>query len=120
MGSYDFVDVAELPGEGPGGAVKKLRRALGVRAFGFNYFELPPGREGHEHDERASKHEEVIFVVAGSGMLRVDGEELDLRPGRFVRIDPEATRCPVAGEDGLTFVTIGAPVGGRYEPPSWG
>ena len=32
-------------GEGPGGAVRKVRRALGARAFGFNYFTIPPGRD---------------------------------------------------------------------------
>jgi quercetin dioxygenase-like cupin family protein len=120
MARYSVADVDELPGEGPGGAVKKVRRALGAQAFGFNYFELPPGVEGREHDETESSQEEVMFVVAGSGSLRVDGDEIDLKPGRFVRLDPSAVRCPVAGPDGLTFVTFGSPVNERYEPPSWG
>ena len=74
MERYSFVDVDELPGEGPGGAVKKLRRALGAHAFGFNYFELAPDAEGVEHDETESSQEEVMFVVAGSGRLRIDGD----------------------------------------------
>ena len=37
------------------------------------------------------------------GRLRVDGDEIDLKPGRFVRLDPSAVRCPVAGPDGLTL-----------------
>ncbi len=117
---YSWVDVHELPGEGPGGAVRKLRRALDVRAFGFNHFTLPPGATGLEHDERGSGQEEVMLVLSGSGVLRVDGEELELSPGRVVRLDPETTRCPVAGNDGLVFVAFGAPVGGGYEPPAWG
>jgi hypothetical protein len=28
--------------------------------------------------------------------------------GTFLRFDPETTRCPVAGPDGLTFVAVGA------------
>jgi quercetin dioxygenase-like cupin family protein len=120
MASYSVVDVDELPAEGPGGAVKKVRRALGASAFGFNYFQLPPGAEGHEHDEVKSGQEEVLFVVAGTGVLRVDGEEVELKAGRFVRLDPAAVRCPVAGESGLTFMTFGAPVDSGYEPPSWG
>lgn len=115
-----MVDVDELPAEGPGGAVKRVRRALGARAFGFNYFQLPPGMEGHEHDETASGQEEVMFVVAGSGRLRVDSDETELMPGRFVRLDPEAVRCPVAGDEGLTFITFGAPVHNPYQPPDWG
>jgi quercetin dioxygenase-like cupin family protein len=117
---YAFVDVDDLPGEGPGGAVKKLRRALGAQAFGFNHFQLEPGVEGVEHDETESSQEEVMFVVVGSGRLRVDGDEIELKPGRFVRLDPSARRQPVAGPNGLTFVTFGSPVNERYEPPTWG
>ena len=46
MASYDVVDVSELEGEGPGGMVRKTRRAVGARAFGFNYFVLPPNQRG--------------------------------------------------------------------------
>jgi mannose-6-phosphate isomerase-like protein (cupin superfamily) len=117
---YSVVDVAELEAEGPGGMVRKARRAVGARAFGFNYFVFPPNQEGREHDHEDSGMEEVYFVVKGSGRMVVDGEDVDLRPGRFVRVDGESTRMPVSGEDGLEFVTFGAPVDGAYEPPSWG
>src|SRR6266545_4593334 len=110
MARYSFVDVGDLPGEGPGGVVRKVRKALGAAAFGFNYFQLPAGAEGHEHDETQSGQEEVMFIVDGGGVLRVDGDEIELKRGRFVRLDPLARRCPVAGEDGLTFVTFGSPV----------
>jgi len=52
--------------------------------------------------------------------MRIDGEEVELQPGRFVRVDPAATRVPASGADGLEFVTIGAPLDRQYEPPSWG
>ena len=117
---YDVVDVSELEGEGPGGMVRKARRALGARAFGFNYFVFPPDQEGREHDHADQNQEEVYFVVKGSGRMRVDGEEVELRPGRLIRVDPASTRMPISGDEGLEFLTIGAPVGGGYEPPSWG
>jgi mannose-6-phosphate isomerase-like protein (cupin superfamily) len=117
---FSFVDAADLEGEGPGGAVRKARRALGARAFGFNYFELPANVEGRAHDHAEGNQEEVYFVLAGSGVMRLDGEEVELKQGRFLRVDPETTRCPVAGPDGLTFLAIGAPLDRRYEPPSWG
>lgn len=110
----------DLEPRGPGGVVRLVRKAIGARAFGFNWFEFPPNHEGHEHDERESGHEEVFFCVEGSGHLRVDGEAVELRKGTFVRLDPEPTRCPVSGPDGMSFLMIGAPVEGRYEPPSWG
>ena len=118
--NFGVVDVNDLEPSGPGGVVRKVRRALGTRAFGLNFFEFPPDHEGHEHDERDSGHEEVFFCVAGSGHIRIDGETVELAPGRFVRIDPEATRCPVSGADGMSFLMIGAPLHGTYEPPSWG
>ena len=117
---YDVVDVHELEGEGPGGMVRKARRALGATAFGFNYFVFPPNQEGREHDHAEENQEEVYFVVKGSGRMRVDGEEVELRPGRLVRVDPASTRMPVSGDDGLEFLTIGAPIGATYEPPAWG
>jgi mannose-6-phosphate isomerase-like protein (cupin superfamily) len=120
VASYDVVDVSELEGEGPGGMVRKARRATGARAFGFNYFVLPPNQKGREHDHAQEGQEEVYFVVRGSGRMRIGGEEVELKPGRFVRVDPDATRLPIAGPEGLEFIATGAPVGGGYQPPPWG
>jgi mannose-6-phosphate isomerase-like protein (cupin superfamily) len=64
--------------------------------------------------------EEVYFVLDGSGVMRLDGEEVELKQGRFLRVDPGTTRRPVAGPDGLVFLAIGAPLDRLYEPPSWG
>ena len=59
-------------------------------------------------------------MLKGSGVMRVDDDEIELRPGIVVRVDGLATRVPIAGGDGLEFVTFGAPVEGRYVPPEWG
>jgi uncharacterized cupin superfamily protein len=115
MASYDVVELDNL--QGP---MKKVRKALGVTSFGVNYGDLEPGQVGSEHNEEKSGQEEVYVYVRGSGRLRVDGEEIDVRPGIAVRLDPNVTRCPVAGEEGLSWVAIGAPKDGRYTPPSWG
>ena len=112
---YSVVNVDELEGSGPGGAVRFVRRALGVEAFGINWFELAPNAEGHEHDESGTGQEEVSVVVRGSGHWRVEGEDVPVREGSFVRFDPETTRRPVAGPDGMTFVSVGARRG-SYEP----
>jgi quercetin dioxygenase-like cupin family protein len=109
------VNVDELEGTGPGGAVRFVRRELGVEAFGVNWFDLPPGAAGLEHDESETQQEEVNVVVRGSGVYRVDGEEVPVREGTFIRFDPGTTRQPVAGPDGLTFVAIGARRG-SYDP----
>jgi quercetin dioxygenase-like cupin family protein len=112
---YSVVNIDEIEGAGPGGAVRFVRRELGVQAFGINWFELPPNAEGHEHNESRSGQEEVSVVVSGAGHWRVDGDEVPVRVGSFVRFDPDATRCPVAGPDGMTYVSVGARRG-SYEP----
>ena len=115
MARYDVVDFQGLEGQ-----VKKVRKALGARAFGVNFFDLPPGSEGHEHDETERDHEEVYVYVRGSGTLRLDGEELEVREGLAVRVDPVVRRQPIAGDEGLAWVAIGASRDGPYEPSDWG
>jgi mannose-6-phosphate isomerase-like protein (cupin superfamily) len=112
---YSIVNVEELEAAGPGGAVRFVRRELGVEAFGINWYELAPGAEGREHDEAETEQEEVNVVVHGSGFWRIDGEEVPVRAGTFLRFDPETVRMPVAGPDGLTFIAVGARRG-SYEP----
>jgi mannose-6-phosphate isomerase-like protein (cupin superfamily) len=112
--SYSIVNLDDIEPAGPGGAVRFVRRELGVEAFGINWFELPPNVEGREHDEADSGQEEVNVVVRGSGVYRIDGEEVPVRAGTFLRFDPETTRCPVAGADGMTLLAVGAPRG-TYE-----
>jgi mannose-6-phosphate isomerase-like protein (cupin superfamily) len=115
MAKFDVVKLEDL--EGP---VKKLRRALGVSAFGVNYFDLPPAYEGLEHNETQTNQEEVYVYVKGHGTLRLDGEEVEVREGMAVRVGPEVTRQPIAGDEGLAWVAIGAPRDGKYQPPAWG
>ena len=91
------------------GAFRKMRIALGVKAFGINQIEMPPGFAGPQHDESATSHEEVYVVLSGSGDLVVEGEHVDLLPGRYVRVDAGATRQITAGDHGLTFIAVGAP-----------
>jgi mannose-6-phosphate isomerase-like protein (cupin superfamily) len=110
-----MVNVNDLEGSGPGGMVRFVRRELDVEAFGINWFELPPGAEGREHDESESQLEEVNVIIRGSGTYRVDGEDVPVSEGTFMRFDPETTRMPIAGPDGLTMIAVGARRG-SYEP----
>jgi mannose-6-phosphate isomerase-like protein (cupin superfamily) len=112
---YSMVNVDELEHEGPGGAVRFVRRRLGVQAFGINWFEIPPNARGREHDETESQQEEVNVVIRGSGVYRIDGEDVPIRAGTFLRFDAETRRVPIAGPDGLTLIAVGARRG-SYEP----
>ena len=112
---FSVINVDEIARTGPGGAVRFVRRELGVAAFGINWYEIPPNSEGHEHDERESGQEEVNVIIRGSGVYRVDGEEVAVREGTFLRFDPETTRVPVGGPDELTMIAVGARRG-SYDP----
>jgi quercetin dioxygenase-like cupin family protein len=112
---YSTIDVEEIEGEGPGGAVRFVRRRLGVEAFGINWFEIPPNSPGREHDESDTGQEEVNVCIRGSGVYRVEGEEVPVRVGSFFRFDPGTMRQPVAGPDGMTLIAVGARRG-SYEP----
>ena len=112
---YSMVHVDDLPPEGPGGAVRFVRRHLGVGAFGINWFEIPPNAEGRQHNEEETQQEEVNVIISGAGVYRVEGEEIPVRRGSVLRFDPETTRVPVAGPEGMTMIAVGARRG-SYEP----
>jgi len=94
--------------EARNGVFKPLTAPLGVGAFKINQLSLPAGGEGPEHDHTADGQDEVYVVIAGSGTLLVDGQEFELRPGNAVFCSPDARRQMQAGEEGLTWVGIGA------------
>src|SRR5918911_5335604 len=76
-------------GEGPG--FRKIRRALGVTAFGVNAIELPPGYETgrHFHEEQ----EELYFVHQGRVMFTFnDDSRHELGPGGLARVDASTVR----------------------------
>jgi len=89
---------------------KPVAAELGARAIKVNRFDSQPGQPGKEHDEVESGQEEIYVPVRGTGVLRIGDEEIELEPGRFVLVEPEATRQVVAGEDGLSYVVVGAVV----------
>ena len=67
---HSFGSIDEL---GDGYGFRKVRQALGVKAFGVNAIVYPPGYEGflHYHDEQ----DELYFVHSGTALFEVDGEE---------------------------------------------
>jgi len=97
------------------GRFLKTRRALGTNAIGLNEIRLPPGAEGVDHDETDTGHEEIYFVVEGSGAFTVDGERVEVSAGDYLRVDPDAKRLARAGGDGMRFLAIAAPPRDAYD-----
>ena len=98
------------------GTFRMIRHELGGTAFGLNQIDFPPGKVGPEHDELQSGQEEVYYCIAGSGTLTIDGDAVELHPGRYVLVSPEARRHPEAGPDGMSLICVGGVPGGVYEP----
>lgn len=92
-------------GDGPG--FRKIRRELGVTAFGINAIVLPPGYASgvHYHDEQ----EETYFVHAGEVEFRFgDGTTHVVRPGGVVRVDAATHRgMRNVGQDNAVLVVVG-------------
>jgi mannose-6-phosphate isomerase-like protein (cupin superfamily) len=87
-GGYAVTNLDEL-GDGPG--FRKIRRALGVTAFGVNAIVLPPAYEtgGHYHEEQ----EELYFVHNGRIAMEFgDGSSHELGPGGLARVDASTVR----------------------------
>jgi uncharacterized cupin superfamily protein len=93
--------------EAQGGKFRALTGPLNVEGFAINRLELQPGESAPDHNHREDDEEEVYAIVSGSGTLRVDDEEISLRPGDFVRCSPDAQRQMVAGDGGLVWIGIG-------------
>jgi quercetin dioxygenase-like cupin family protein len=88
MDGYSVSNLSEL-GEGPG--FRKIRKELGVTAFGVNAIVLPPSYETgrHYHDEQ----EELYFLHSGRIEIEFgDGSTHVLEPGGLARVAPSTTR----------------------------
>ena len=101
---YAVANVEAL-GDGPG--FRKVRRALGVTAFGVNAIELPPGFEtgSHLHDVQ----EELYFVHRGRIELTLNDSATHLLgPGGLARVDATTVRkIKNVGEEPAVYLIAG-------------
>jgi mannose-6-phosphate isomerase-like protein (cupin superfamily) len=99
--SYGSVD--EL---GPG-VFRKVRRALGVHAFGANAMVLPEGTGWfeHYHDDQ----DELYFVHRGRAVFEIEGERFELEPGGLCHVESTTPRrFWNSGEGDLVLLIVGA------------
>lgn len=98
------------------GVFRPIRKELGATAFGINQLDFPPNADRYpDHDHAEDGQQEVYYVLSGSGRLEIEGEDVELKPGRYVLVDPETKRKVWAGEDGLSIIVVGSPAG-AYQP----
>lgn len=90
--------------DGPG--FRKVRRALGVTAFGVNAIELPAGYETgkHFHEEQ----EELYFVHRGRIEITLGDESFELGPGGLARVDAATVRkIKNVGDEPAVYLVAG-------------
>jgi uncharacterized cupin superfamily protein len=95
-----------LDGLGEGYGFRKVRKELGVTAFGVNLIVYPPHYEGfnHYHDTQ----DELYFVHSGTARFEVDGEERVLGPGGLCHVASTTPRkLSNAGDDELVILVVG-------------
>jgi mannose-6-phosphate isomerase-like protein (cupin superfamily) len=83
--------VGDLDALGEGYGFRKVRKGLGVSAFGVNAIVMPPGYEtgSHYHDIQ----EELYFVHRGAIEMEFgDGTTHRLDEGGFARVDAQTLR----------------------------
>ncbi|HEY6067087.1 MAG TPA: cupin domain-containing protein [Gaiellaceae bacterium] len=87
MSGYAFGSLDEL---GTGQGFRKVRRALGVSAFGVNGVVYRPGYEGflHYHDLQ----DELYFVHRGRARVEVGGEVRELGEGGLLHVESTTPR----------------------------
>jgi quercetin dioxygenase-like cupin family protein len=103
----DGYAIGDIDSIGEGYGFRKIRRALGVTAFGINAIVLPPGVETgrHYHDEQ----EETYFVHRGTIEMEFgDGATHVLDAGGIARVDaPTIRKIKNVGDEDAVYVIIG-------------
>lgn len=101
---YAVSSLAEL---GEGWGFRKIRKELGVSAFGVNAIVMPPGYQAgrHFHDEQ----EELYFVHQGRMEIDLDGEKHELGPGGLALVEPQVIRSlkNLSDDEDAIYICVG-------------
>ena len=106
MTGFAFGSLEEL-GDGPG--FRKVRRALGITAFGVNGVVMPPGFDGFEHFHY--EQDELYFVHRGRARVEIGGETRELGEGGLLYVESTTPRKVSNASDSEELVLL--VVGGK-------
>ena len=104
MSGYSFTTLEEL---GDDYGFRKVRRALGVTAFGVNALVMPPGFPGfhHWHDTQ----DELYFVHRGRARVEIGDEIHELGEGGLLHVESTTRRTVsnASDSDDLVLLVVG-------------
>ena len=113
MAGYTHKSLTEVDDAAPGfgfgdmGEVRFAKDELDAERTGITHLKLNPGVRmpfAHKHDEA----EEIYVVIAGSGLMKMDDEIVEIVELDAIRISPEIARSFEAGPDGISLLAVGA------------
>ena len=87
---------------------KQLGAADGGEQLGTSLYELPPGGSSFPYHYHTG-NEEALYVLAGTGTLRLDGEEHAIGAGDYVALPADesgAHRVRNDGDDVLRYLLV--------------
>ncbi len=108
------VDEIEPMTQAKGGfasARRRLAAEAGNVALGCSYFEIAPGKTAfpfHFH----SALEEALYILEGSGTLRIGKDQVKVRPGDWVAFPPGPSTAHALTNDGastLRYLALSSP-----------
>jgi uncharacterized cupin superfamily protein len=87
----------------------RIGALIGARQLGYNITAVPPGKRAYPfHSHRVN--EEMFFVLAGTGEVRIGADRYPLRQGDFVACPmggPEAAHQIInTGQDELRYLAV--------------
>jgi mannose-6-phosphate isomerase-like protein (cupin superfamily) len=113
MADYTHKNLSEVKDAAPGfgfgdmGEVRFAKDELDAERTGISHLKLNPGVRmpfGHKHDEA----EEIYVVIAGSGLMKMDDEIVEIVELDAIRISPEIARSFEASPEGISLLAVGA------------
>ena len=92
---------------GEGYGFRKVRRALGITAFGANAIVYPPGYRGFEHYH--DTQDELYFVHSGTARVEIGDEVRLLGPGGLLHVESTTPRrlSNASDNEDLVLLVIG-------------
>ena len=98
--------VSSLDELGDGYGFRKIRKPLGVTAFGVNAIVFPPRYEGPEHYH--DTQDELYFVHRGTASFVIDGDEHLVGEGGVVHVESTTPRkVSNPGDEDLVVFIVG-------------